>query len=136
MKNITKIVSAWFLKISVPFLVLSAQALAQSGRMQPIVPENATGYESLGEFIDGTVEIAMFFVAIVAVLYLILSGFNYIMAGGDEKKATAARAAIQNAIIGLIVAFISFLIVKFVLINFLNVKTSLLGAWEQNSSDF
>lgn len=132
MNSISKIYQRFFI-FSLYFFSLTSFALAQ---VTPIVPENPTNFSNLGELVNRLVEIAMFFVAIVAVLYLIMSGFRYIMAGGDEKKAAAARASIQNAIIGLIVAFIAFLIVKFVLINFLDVKTSFLGDWEDRASEF
>ena len=79
------------------FFITTTQAFAQSTRITPIAPENPTNISDMGELINRTVEIAMFFVAIVAVLYIIVSGFNYIMAGGDEKKASAARKGIQNA---------------------------------------
>jgi len=52
-------------------------------------------------------------VAIIAFVYLIISGVNYITAGGDAEKATKARAGILNAIIGIVVVVISFFILRF-----------------------
>ena len=47
---------------------------------------------------------------IAAVFYLLLSGFQYITAGGDGDKAAKARAGIVNAIIGIVVLMAAFFI--------------------------
>ena len=52
-------------------------------------------------------------VAIMAFIYLIISGVNYITAGGDAEKATKARTGILNAIIGIVVVVLSFFILRF-----------------------
>ena len=52
-------------------------------------------------------------VAIIAFIYLIMSGVNYITAGGDAEKATKARSGILNAIIGIVVIALSFYILNF-----------------------
>ena len=53
------------------------------------------------------------FAAVVAFIYLIISGINYITAGGDAEKATKARTGILNAIIGIIVIVLAFIIIRF-----------------------
>ena len=40
----------------------------------------------------------------LAVIFLIMGGIKYITSGGDAKAADAARSAITNAVIGLVVA--------------------------------
>ena len=52
-------------------------------------------------------------VGLVAFFYLIVSGFNYITAGGDAAKAGLARTGIINAIIGVIVVLLAYVIVRF-----------------------
>src|SRR3989344_6676273 len=52
-------------------------------------------------------------VALIAFIYLIISGVNYITAGGDAEKATKARSGILNAIIGIVVIVLSFFILRF-----------------------
>lgn len=47
---------------------------------------------------------------IAAVFYLLLSGFQYITAGGDGEKAAKARTGIVNAIIGIVVLMAAFFI--------------------------
>ncbi len=52
-------------------------------------------------------------VAIIAFVYLIISGVNYITAGGDAEKATKARTGILNAIIGIVVVVLAYFILRF-----------------------
>lgn len=52
-------------------------------------------------------------VAIIAFVYLMMSGISYITAGGDSEKATKARNGIINAIIGIVVVVLSFFILRF-----------------------
>ena len=56
---------------------------------------------------------ALLLVAVVAVLFLVFYGFQYITAGGDPEKAKKARSGIINAIIGIIVVALAFTIVHF-----------------------
>jgi hypothetical protein len=52
--------------------------------------------------------------AIVAFFYLIVSGFQYITAGGDAGKAQTARQGIINALIGIVIILISYLVLRYV----------------------
>ena len=57
----------------------------------------------------------LFVVGIISVVMLIYGGVRYIISGGDSKKVTDAKNTILYAIIGLIVAVLSFAIVNFVI---------------------
>lgn len=62
---------------------------------------------------------AAFFIAILlALIYLIWGGINWIMSGGDKEKVGAARSKIIAAIIGLILVILSYVILNFVLVIF------------------
>ena len=52
--------------------------------------------------------------AIVAFFYLIVSGFQYMTAGGDADKATKARQGIINAIIGIVIILVSYIVITYV----------------------
>ncbi len=54
-------------------------------------------------------------VGLIAVIMLIFGGIRYIISGGDQKKVTDAKNTILYAIIGLIIALLSYAIVNFVL---------------------
>ncbi len=54
-------------------------------------------------------------IGIVSVIMIIIGGFRYTISNGDENSVRAAKDTILYAVIGLIVAILSFVIVNFVL---------------------
>lgn len=64
--------------------------------------------------------------AILSVAVLIFSGYMYITASGDEGKIEKATKSLTYAIIGLAIAFISVLLVNFVIKDLLNPGNALL----------
>ena len=65
--------------------------------------------------IGDIVNLLIFSIGMVAVLMLIIGGFRYVFSQGNEKSVTGAKDTILYAIIGLVVAILSFAIVNFVL---------------------
>jgi len=61
----------------------------------------------------------IFIVGAVAVIFLIIGGLRYVISNGDPKNVSAAKDTILYAIVGIVVAVISFALVSFV-INALN----------------
>ena len=57
----------------------------------------------------------LFAVGIISVIMLIYGGLRYVVSGGDSKKVTDAKNTIMYAIIGLIIAILSYAIVNFVI---------------------
>lgn len=51
---------------------------------------------------------------VIAVVYLVYGGILYITAGGDAEKATKGRTAVINAIIGIIIILLAYVIVRWV----------------------
>lgn len=51
---------------------------------------------------------------LLAVIYLIYGGFQYIASAGNADQATKGRATITNAVIGIIVIVLSYTIVQIV----------------------
>lgn len=60
------------------------------------------------------IEIALQLVAYAAVGYIIYGGFKYLTAAGDPSRITAGRKIITNALIGLVLSFMSIAIVNLV----------------------
>ncbi len=52
---------------------------------------------------------------VTAIIYLILNGLKFVTSGGDQAKAQEAQKGITYAIIGIIIAISSSLLVQFVL---------------------
>lgn len=59
--------------------------------------------------------VLIFLVGAIAVIYLIIGGLRYVTSGGDSKAVTAAKDTILYAVIGIVVAVISYALVNFVL---------------------
>lgn len=54
-------------------------------------------------------------IGVVAVVFIIIGGINYVTSQGDPGKTKKARDTILYAVIGLIVTLLAFAIVNFVL---------------------
>lgn len=92
---------------------------------------SASGPSAIGLLISGFVGAFLVFSFIVAFMYLLLGGFNWITSGGDKAKLQAARDEITNAIMGLIIVSavwaIMTLIGNFLGIQFPNFQFPTLG---------
>ncbi|MEK7201994.1 MAG: hypothetical protein AAB669_00455 [Patescibacteria group bacterium] len=76
-------------------------------------PNSGSAKATFGEVISFAMSWVLAVVAVLAFVYLIMSGVNYITAGGDSEKATKARTGILNAIIGIVVVVLAFFILRF-----------------------
>lgn len=72
------------------------------------------GWQTLGQTIGNVVEIALGLVAAIAIIYIIIGGYQYIMAFGNPEMIAHAKNTIIWAIIGLILALASVLIVEYI----------------------
>jgi hypothetical protein len=71
-----------------------------------------TENESIWHLIANLFDLAYTLAGPLALIFIILGGFKYIMAGGDRQKAGQARQTVKHALLGLVVIFISFLLVQ------------------------
>lgn len=55
-------------------------------------------------------------VGVVSILFIIIGGFQYITSGGKEEQAESGKKTLTNAIIGLAIVIMSYIIVT-VIIN-------------------
>ena len=79
-----------------------------------VVAPEGTARGELIPAIVGIINVALLFVGILAGVFLIYGGLQYIMSRGDERAAEKAKATILYAVIGLIVIGLSAAIVNFV----------------------
>lgn len=70
------------------------------------------GDDRLSTFILKIINIALAIAGLVAVLFLIIGGFRYITAAGNEEAGESAKKIITNSIIGIVVIILSFVIVR------------------------
>lgn len=71
------------------------------------------------KIISNVVSVMLFIVGALAVIFIIVSGIQFITSGGDTAKATKARQTLTYSIVGLIVAVLAYAIVRFVIGNIL-----------------
>lgn len=76
---------------------------------------SAGGNKSLGDGIETITSMLLFAVGVIAVIAIIIGGIRYTTANGDQGHVTQAKNTIMYAVIGLIVALVSFAIIQFVL---------------------
>ncbi len=67
-----------------------------------------------GRLISNGIAIFLIVCVIVSFGFVIYGGLNYIMSEGDKTKVESARRTITFAVIGLIIALLSFFIINFI----------------------
>ena len=68
------------------------------------------GFATLGEAVNTLVTIIFFIAGLAAFLFILWGAVNYIMAGDDASKTEAARKRITNAVVGLILVALVYVI--------------------------
>jgi len=95
------------LPILFPFLV-SAQGIP----LPPDVGLPGGRYDNATDIIRNIIQNILLPIAgIVAVLFIIVGGFQYITSGANEEWAETGKKTLRNAVIGLVVIILSYIIV-------------------------
>jgi heme/copper-type cytochrome/quinol oxidase subunit 2 len=68
--------------------------------------------ETATDFIFRIIQILLAVAGLVAVIFLVVGGFRYITAGGNEEAAETAKKSIVNSIIGIVIIILAFVIVR------------------------
>jgi hypothetical protein len=76
------------------------------------VPTSLTGSTGAIKDITNTLLLA---IGVIAVVVIIIAGIRFVTSSGNESSTKAARETILYAVIGLVVALLSYAIVNFVL---------------------
>lgn len=78
---------------------------------------NITGFDDskipfteLGKLLSNALALLFFFAGILAFIFIVIGGIQWITAGGDAKAASAARDRITAAVVGLLVVVAAFAI--------------------------
>lgn len=104
-------------------LSLSTSAFAQQATPNPItwIPSISGNLanRSLQDIIVDVINWLIGAAALVCVVMLVIAGYSYMTAGGDEQKVTKATKTLTNAIIGLVISLLALVLVNFVRNTFL-----------------
>lgn len=66
------------------------------------------------------INVALGFLGIIAVVIVLVGGFQYMISGGNEEKTASARSLIFSGIIGLAIILSAWAITTFVISNLIN----------------
>lgn len=100
------------------FVTLLASASSDLGDKACQVSPDAIGCKTsifaANGFVYNAINTALIILGVVAVLMIIIGGFRYVLSGGDPAGTKSAKDTILYALIGLVVALLSFALVSFV----------------------
>jgi type IV secretion system pilin len=75
---------------------------------------NPVGGSNLGQILADVIDALLLFAGAVAVLFLIIGGFRYVVSTGNAEQVDAARKTILYAVLGLIIIFVAFVLTRLV----------------------
>ena len=117
-KNIVVFIIFLILVIPVILVGIQAQAAPDIG-MNYVDGDNGLGLANQNsdprEMAVNIVKYLMTFLGIIAVVIILLGGFKWMTAGGNEDKVDEAKKLIIAGLIGLVIILAAFIIVQFVM---------------------
>lgn len=78
----------------------------------------AAGTDKADSMLKTVINTIIYIIGIIAVIMIIIGGLRYVLSGGDSSSTKGAKDTILYAVVGLVVAMLSFSIVNFVLGRF------------------
>lgn len=108
-----------FVLIIVLILILLTPIVAHAAMFS--VPNPLHDITSIQGVVRALIDVAFGAAGLVTVIFLIIGGYRYITSQGNAEQIEGAKATIINAVIGLIIILVAFLLVNYILIS-LNVN--------------
>lgn len=90
---------------AVAFAIATSSAMAAD---VSAIDRAAAPFADLGALIRNVLAIIFFFAGLLAFIYLLIGGLQWITSGGDKAAATAARDRITASLVGLIIIVAAF----------------------------
>ncbi len=111
--NLRKFGNVLSVFLTVLMIALPLAAAAQGGFRPVVNPADPVGgVNTASQIIIRIIEILLAIAGLIAVIFLIVGGFRYITAGGNEEASESAKKTITNAIIGIVIIILAFVIVR------------------------
>ena len=108
--------------LNIPALALAGPAFAQQFQFDP---EGNIPFTNLGELIANAAILLFVAAAVLAFIFIVIGGVQWIAAGGDKLGAAAARDRITAAVVGLVVVVAAFGIIAFICLSYHTTVVSL-----------
>ena len=112
MKPLIKKVSDIFKKVGMLFFILGAYSVSAYEALESL--PNLTGEEttSLGGYLSNIYALGIGLAGVLAVLMIVIGGIQYIGSGMSPSGKSDAKDRITNAVLGLLLALLSWLILN------------------------
>ncbi|GAC1412919.1 MAG: hypothetical protein NVSMB66_3500 [Candidatus Doudnabacteria bacterium] len=75
---------------------------------------NQSERRNAADIITRIINYMLLFAALIAILFIVIGGYRYITSGGSAEAAKAGRGTVVNAVIGLSIIILAFVIVSVV----------------------
>lgn len=105
---------AMIMLILAPFAALKAQTGLDVG-LNEVNTSIQLGSEDPRVIISKIINTAMLFLGIIAVILVLVAGFKWMTAAGNEEQVTSAKKLLGQAVIGLVIVLASWGIAQFIL---------------------
>jgi len=83
-----------------------------SGGQLPTAGVDVSTPEGVINVIAQIINWALYLSGAIAVIFVIIGGYRYLTAGGNEEAATKGRKSVINAVVGLIIIILAYVIVN------------------------
>lgn len=107
--------AAALLSLAFPFMAKAneVQSGLQIGGLQSLfVGGGISSSQSLPELIANVIRLMLIFAGSIAVVFVIIGGFWYVTSAGNEEQAEKGKNTLINAIIGIVIIILSYVIVN------------------------
>jgi phosphoglycerol transferase MdoB-like AlkP superfamily enzyme len=98
--------------------VASAQLLSNTATLDSMTKETKTaanlGDVKVGDLAAQIIKIALSFLAIIFLILIVIAGFKWMTASGNEEQIKKSTATIKAAVIGLIIVLAAYTITYFI----------------------
>lgn len=79
--------------------------------------DNSLANRDPREIVGSIINVALGFLGVIAVVIILMGGFKWMTAGGNEEKVTKAKSTLTKAIIGLIIIVSAYAIWEFIFLR-------------------
>ena len=109
--------------LALTLLALPTIAMAQVTIDSTLGPSLGLGTADLEATVINIIQWVLGFLGLIAVIMILIGGFQWMTAGGNEDKVASAKKIISAAVIGLIIILLAWAIVIFVVTQTGNVTS-------------
>lgn len=101
--------------------VFSVPVLATALSVENVGASIGLGTADLRTILVNIISWALGLLGIIAVIMILIGGFQWLISGGDEDRVATAKRTISSAIVGLLIILLSWALVHFVIRTTANV---------------